>query len=209
MPFSCSATRRVYLFIHFSLIRTFAPTNAEVVALAPSLHPPSPDSQDCRSPGKEASAAFSFFSLYFFLSDDNGEETPRCTLKHAARICELTDTDLFKYIRQLIRQVSRSTKLQVWRKARKALKNRESGAEICTLQSGAVLHGVLSAGSGTPTSATPYIHSVISGNKSGALEAMGGSMKGRKESCSWSWLNRGLSHLERPVYSPSIMALIF
>lgn len=60
-----------------------------------------------------------------------------------------------------------------------------------------------------PTTATPYIHSVISGNKSGALEAMGGSMKGRKESCSWSWLNRGLSHLERPVYSPSIMALIF
>lgn len=38
---------------------------------------------------------------------------------------------------------------------------------------------------------------------------MGGSTKGRKESCSWSWLNRRLSHLERPVYSPSIMALIF
>jgi len=38
---------------------------------------------------------------------------------------------------------------------------------------------------------------------------MGGSMKGRKEPCSWSWLNRGLSHLERPVYSRSIMALIF
>ena len=54
----------------------------------------------------------------------------------------------------------------------------------------------------------PYIHSVISGNKSRALEAMGGSMKGRKESCSRSWLNRGLSHIEWPVYSSSIMALI-
>lgn len=79
----------------------------------------------------------------------------------------------------------------------------------CTLQSVAVFYTVHSAGNRTPTPATPYIHSVISGNKSGALEAMGGSMKGRKESCSWSWLNRGLSHLERPVYSPSIMALIF
>lgn len=79
----------------------------------------------------------------------------------------------------------------------------------CTLQSVAVFHTVLRTGNRTPTPATPYIHSVISVNKSGALEAMGGSMKGRKESCSWSLLNRGLSHLERPVYSPSIMALIF
>lgn len=66
----------------------------------------------------------------------------------------------------------------------------------------------LALGTGPPTPATPYIHSVISGNKSRALEAMGGCMKGRKESCSWSWLNGGLSHLERPVYSPSIIALI-
>lgn len=72
-----------------------------------------------------------------------------------------------------------------------------------------LVHTMLSTGNRTPTPETPYIHSVISGNKSGALEAMGGSMKGRKESCSWSGLNRGLSHLERPVYSPSIMALIF
>lgn len=78
-----------------------------------------------------------------------------------------------------------------------------------SLQSEALFHTVLSSGNRTPTPETPYIHSVISGNNRGALEAMGGSMKGRKESCSWSWLNRGLSHLERPVYSPSIMALIF
>lgn len=69
---------------------------------------------------------------------------------------------------------------------------------------------MLSTGNGTPLpTRPPYIHSVISGNKRRALEAMGGSTKGRKESCSWSWLNRRLSHLERPVYSPSIMALIF
>ncbi len=39
------------------------------------------------------------------------------------------------------------------------------------------VHTVLSSGNGTPTPATPYIHSVISGNKGKALKAMGGSMK--------------------------------
>lgn len=45
LPFSCSETCRVYLFIRFALIRTFALKNAEVVALAPSLHPLSPECQ--------------------------------------------------------------------------------------------------------------------------------------------------------------------
>lgn len=54
-----------------------------------------------------------------------------------------------------------------------------------------------------------HVHPVISMNKREALEAMGGSMKGRKEQCSWSVLNGALSHLERPVYSTSIMGLIF
>lgn len=50
---------------------------------------------------------------------------------------------------------------------------------------------------------------VISMNKRGALEAVGGSIKGIKKQCSWSLLNGALSHLERPVYSKSIMGLIF
>lgn len=58
--FSCSETCWVYLFIHFPLITALALTNTEVVALAPSLHPPSPDCRlsGCRSRRKKQALGF-------------------------------------------------------------------------------------------------------------------------------------------------------
>lgn len=45
---------------------------------------------------------------------------------------------------------------------------------------GLLFYTTLSSGNRTPTPATSYIHSVISGNKSETLKAVGGSVKGKK-----------------------------
>lgn len=92
--FNYSETWGVYLFIRFSLIRTFVLTNKEVVALASSLHPPSPGcllrnclSEEKRHPGS--------------LVDTKRQADMHVrthTHSQTARLSELGDTDTFKNI---------------------------------------------------------------------------------------------------------------
>lgn len=91
---------QAYLFIHSPLIKTFVVTNAEVVTLAPSLHPLSPDS-GLRQRNTQALMEKRHTGA-LVRNRQKKINKKKITLTYAARISEPSDSNLFKY-RQLIR----------------------------------------------------------------------------------------------------------